>query len=102
MKCWPLNMLIHLQKYFLYAIEKRRSLDDLLNHSYTGSMENIFTNAKVHEILLYSLDCLVDEKEEGFRCKFLVDNLGVTVSIKQEKFYPANGDPITIKEPAAK
>ena len=86
-------------KIFPVCNRKRRSLDDLLNHSYTGSMENIFTNAKVHELLLYSLECLVDEKEEGFVCKFLADEFG------RERIYKAReillqqiGDPITIKE----
>lgn len=86
-------------KIFPVCSRKRRSLDDLLNHSYTGSLENIFTNAKVHELLLYSLECLVDEKEEGFTCKFLSDEFG------RERIYKAReillqhiGDPITIKE----
>lgn len=86
-------------KIFPVCNRKRRSLDDLLNHSYSGSMENIFTNAKVHEILLYSLECLVDEKGEGFVCKFLADEFG------RERIYKAReillqqiGDPITIKE----
>lgn len=86
-------------KIFPVCTRKRNSLDALLNHSYSGAMENIFTNAKVHELLLYSLECLVDEKEEGFSCKFLSDENG------KERIYQAReillqriGDPITIKE----
>lgn len=86
-------------KTFPICSRKRRSLDDVLNHSYTGALENIFINAKVHELLLYSLDCLVDEKEEGFTCKFLADESG------RDRIYQAReillqhiGDPITIKE----
>ncbi len=86
-------------KVFPLCNRKRNVLDGFLNHTYTGSMENIFINAKVHEVLLYSLECLVDEKEEGFTCKFLADESG------REKIYLAReillqhiGDPITIKE----
>jgi AraC family transcriptional regulator len=86
-------------KVFPLCNRKRFSLDTLLNHSYTGSLENIFINAKIHELLLQSLECLVDEKEEGFSCKFLADESG------REKIYRSReillqhiGDPITIKE----
>jgi len=86
-------------KVFPLCNRKRNALDSLLNHSYTGALENIFVNAKVHELLLYSLDCLVDEKEEGFTCKFLADESG------RDRIYQAReillqhiGDPITIKE----
>ncbi|MFY7899030.1 MAG: helix-turn-helix domain-containing protein, partial [Chitinophagaceae bacterium] len=86
-------------KVFPICTKKRNVLDSLLNHSYSGALENIFINAKVHELLLYSLDCLVDEKEEGFTCKFLEDERS------REGIYKARdillqhiGDPITIKE----
>ncbi|WP_207496228.1 helix-turn-helix domain-containing protein [Aridibaculum aurantiacum] len=86
-------------KVFPLCNRKRNVLDGFLNHTYTGSLENIFINAKIHEVLLYSLECLVDEKEEGFACKFLADEAG------REKIYLAReillqhiGDPITIKE----
>ncbi|SJZ75693.1 helix-turn-helix domain-containing protein [Sediminibacterium ginsengisoli] len=86
-------------KIFPLCNRKRNALDSLLNHSYSGALENIFVNAKVHELLLYSLECLVDEKEEGFTCKFLADESG------RDRIYQAReillqhiGDPITIKE----
>jgi AraC-like DNA-binding protein len=86
-------------KIFPICNRKRSVLDALLNHSYIGALENIFINAKVHELLLYSLECLVDEKEEGFSCKFLADESG------RERIYQAReillqriGEPITIKE----
>lgn len=87
-------------KIFPVCSRKRVALDALLNHSYSGAMENIFVNAKVHELLLYSLECLIDEKEEtGFACKFLADENG------RDRIYQAReillrhiGDPITIKE----
>jgi AraC family transcriptional regulator len=86
-------------KVFPLCSKKRNVLDGLLNHSYSGALENIFMNAKVHELLLYSLECLVDDKEEGFACKFLADETG------RDRIYQARdillqhiGDPITIKE----
>lgn len=86
-------------KLFPLCNKKRNILDALLNHSYSGALENIFINAKIHELLLYSLDCLIDEKEEGFACKFLEDERS------KEGIYQAReillqriGDPITIKE----
>ncbi len=86
-------------KVFPLCSKKRVVLDGLLNHSYSGALENIFMNAKVHELLLYSLECLVDDKEEGFSCKFLADESG------RERIYQSRdillqhiGDPITIKE----
>jgi AraC-like DNA-binding protein len=86
-------------KIFPVSIKKRNILDAVLNHSYSGSLENIFINSKVHELLLHSLECLIEEKEEGFVCKFLADDSG------KERIYQAReillqhiGDPITIKE----
>ncbi|MCC6635907.1 MAG: helix-turn-helix transcriptional regulator [Chitinophagaceae bacterium] len=86
-------------KIFPVCNKKRNVLDALLNHSYTGALENIFINAKIHELLLYSLDCLVDEKEDGFTCKFLADERS------RQAIYDARdillkhiGDPLTIKE----
>jgi AraC family transcriptional regulator len=86
-------------KIFPVCNRKRSVLDSLLNHSYSGSMENIFVNAKVHELLLYSLECLVDEKEEGFSCKFLANDLDREKILNaREVLLKHIGDPITIKE----
>jgi len=86
-------------KIFPLCSRKRTVLDSLLNHSYSGSLENIFVNAKIHELLLYSLECLVDEKEEGFSCKFLDNELDREKILKaREVLLQHIGDPITIKE----
>ncbi len=86
-------------KVFPLCPKKRNVLDALLNHSYNGAMENIFVNAKVHELLLYSLDCLVDEKEEGFVCKFLSDDRSKeSIHQAREILLQHIGDPLTIKE----
>jgi AraC-like DNA-binding protein len=86
-------------KLFPLCSRKKNVLDGLLNHSYSGSLENIFVNAKIHELLLYSLECLVDEKEEGFSCKFLANDLDrEKILHAREVLLQHIGDPITIKE----
>ncbi len=86
-------------KVFPLCSRKRSVLEALLTHGYTGAMENVFVNAKVHELLLYSIECLIDEREETFSCRFLADEGG------RDRIYQARdillqriGDPITIKE----
>lgn len=86
-------------KIFTLSLKKRNILDALLNHSYSGALENIFVNAKVHELLLYSLDHLIDEKEEGFTCKFLADERSKeSIHQAREILLQHIGDPLTIKE----
>jgi len=86
-------------KTFPLCNRKRSTLSALLNHSYSGSLENIFVNAKIHELLLYSIECLVDEKEEGFSCKFLANDLDREKILNaREVLLQHIGDPITIKE----
>ena len=86
-------------KIFPVCGRKRNVLDALLNHSYSGSLENIFVNAKIHELLLYSIECLVDEKEEGFSCKFLSNDLDREKILNAREILLKHiGDPITIKE----
>lgn len=86
-------------KIFPVCNRKRMVLDSLLTHNYNGSLENIFVNAKMHELLLYSLECLVDEKEEGFSCKFLANDLDREKILNaREVLLQHIGDPITIKE----
>ncbi len=86
-------------KIFPLSIKMRPILDSLLNHSYSGSLENIFVNAKIHELLVYSLENIVEEKQVVFTCKFLADERGKQ-SIYQAREYLLQhiGDPITIKE----
>lgn len=78
----------------------RSVLEALLNHHYNGAMENIFLNAQMQMLLLYSLECILGEKEEPvFSCKFLANEAD------REKIEKARtillqhiGEPITIKE----
>lgn len=91
-------------KTFAVCNKSRIVLDALLNHSYSGALENIFITAKIHELLLYSLTCVVEEKEEEtFTCKFLADERSKQqIHEAREILWQHIGDPLTIKELARK
>ncbi len=78
----------------------RLVLEALLNHSYTDSLENIFINAQSQMLLLYSLECMVGEKEvEGFQCKFLANEADRDKIIQAREILLQHiGEPLTIKE----
>lgn len=78
----------------------RMVLEALLNHNYSGSMENIFINAQMQMLLLYSLECMVGEKEEAaFSCKFLANEADREKIEKARAILLQNiGEPITIRE----
>src|ERR1700744_1443533 len=78
----------------------RMVLETLLNHSYTDSLENIFINAQSQMLLLYSLECMVGEKEvEGFQCKFLANEADREKIVQaREVLLRHIGEPLTIKE----
>jgi len=75
-------------------------LEALLNNTYTGSLENIFINAQMQMLLLYSMDCMLGDKEvESFNCKFLSNEADREKIIKaREVLLQHIGEPITIKE----
>ena len=72
------------------------TLDVLLNHSYSGAMENIFTNKKCTNCYFTAWNVLLMKKKRAL-LKFLADDAG------RERIYLAKillqhiGDPITIK-----
>jgi len=78
----------------------RMVLEALLNNTYTGSLENIFINAQMQMLLLYSMDCMLGDKEvESFNCKFLSNEADREKIIKaREVLLQHIGEPITIKE----
>jgi AraC family transcriptional regulator len=77
----------------------RMVIEALLNHNYTGSMENIFINAQTQMLLLNSMDCMLGEKEESFACKFLANEEDRQKILKaREVLLQHIGEPITIKE----
>jgi AraC-like DNA-binding protein len=78
----------------------RTVLEALLNHSYTDSFENIYINAQTQMLLLYSMECMVGDKEpEGFQCKFLANDADREKIIKSREILLQHiGEPLTIKE----
>ncbi len=76
----------------------RMAIEALLNHSYTDTFENIFINAQTQILLLYSLDCMLDEKEDTFNCKFLANEADREKIIKAREVLLLHiGEPLTIK-----
>jgi AraC-like DNA-binding protein len=78
----------------------RMVLEALLNHTYTDSLENIYINAQTQMLLLYSLECMLGDKDvETFQCKFLANEADREKIIKAREILLQNiGDPLTIKE----
>jgi AraC family transcriptional regulator len=78
----------------------RQVLEALLNHNYTGSLENIFINAQTQMLLLYSLECMLGEKDvEGFQCKFLANDADRgKINLAREILLEHIGEPLTIRE----
>lgn len=78
----------------------RTVLEGLMNHNYSDTLENIFVNAQTQMLLLYSLECMVGEKEiETLTCKFLANEADRAKIIKAKEILLQHiGDPITIKE----
>ncbi len=77
----------------------RMVLEAFLNHSFTGSLENIYINAQIHMLLLYSMECMVGEKEtDGFQCKFLANDADREKIIRSREILLQHiGEPLTIK-----
>jgi len=75
-------------------------LEALLNHTYTGSLENIYVNAQTQMLLLYSLECMLGDKDTGgFQCKFLANDSDREKIIKSREILLQHiGEPLTIKE----
>lgn len=75
-------------------------LDGLLNNNYTDTLENIYVNAQTQMLLLYSMDCMMGEKEiNTISCKFLANEADREKIIKaREVLIQQIGEPITIKE----
>lgn len=75
-------------------------LEALLNHSYNDSLENIYVNAQTQMLLLYSLECMLGDKDiESFQCKFLTNENDREKIVKSREILLQHiGEPITIKE----
>lgn len=77
----------------------RLAIEALLNHNYTDTRENIFINAQTQILLLYSMDCMLGEKDETtFQCKFLANEQDREKIINAREILLQHiGEPITIK-----
>lgn len=78
----------------------RMVLEAVLNHTYSDSLENIYINAQTQMLLLYSLDCMLGEKEiDTVNCKFLANEADREKIVKAREILIQHiGEPITIKE----
>ncbi len=76
----------------------RLVLEALLNHSYTDSLENIYINAQTQMLLLYSMECMVGDKEDSFSCKFLANEADREKILKAREILLQHiSEPLTIK-----
>jgi AraC family transcriptional regulator len=75
-------------------------LEGVLNHTYSDSLENIYINAQTQMLLLYSLDCMLGEKEiDVINCKFLANEADRDKIVKAREILIRHiGEPITIRE----
>lgn len=78
----------------------RDVLEGLLNNTYNDTLENIYVNAQTQMLLLYSMDCMLGEKEiNTITCKFLAnEDDRQKIERAREILIKSIGDPITIKE----
>lgn len=78
----------------------RMVLEGVLNHTYSDTLENIYINAQTQMLLLYSLDCMLGEKEiDVVNCKFLANEADREKIVKAREILIQHiGEPITIKE----
>ncbi len=86
------------QKNIPLCCKTRGVIEALVNHKYTGSLENIYVNAQLQMLLLYSMDWISD-KEEILSCRFLnsdVDREKITLA--RDILIQSIGQPITIKD----
>lgn len=77
----------------------RLTIEALLNHNYSDTLENIFINAQTQILFLYSADCMLGDKvESSFQCKFLSNEADREKIIKAREILLQHiCDPITIK-----
>ncbi len=75
-------------------------LEGLLQHDYTDTLQNIYVNAQTQMLLLYSMNCMLGEKEiDTISCKFLANEQDREKVVKARAILLQHiGEPITIKE----
>lgn len=77
----------------------RLVIEAMLNHNFTDSSANIFVNAQMQMLLLYSMDCmLADKTNVNFGCKFLANEADrAKIIMAREVLLQHISEPITIK-----
>jgi len=75
-------------------------IEGLLNNNFSDSLENIYINAQTQMLLLYSMDCMVGEKQlDTINCKFLANGADREKILNAREILIQHiGEPITIKE----
>ncbi len=78
----------------------RMVLESIMNHNYDGTLGNLYINTQLQSLLLYAMECLIEEKgEESFACKFLANEQDREKIVRaREVLLQHIGNPITIKE----
>ena len=94
------NYLSSFSKILPLCGKTRMVIEALLNHNFTDSLENIYINAQVQMLLLYSMDCMIGEKDiDVVNCKFLANEADrEKIARAREILIQHIGEPITIKE----
>jgi len=80
--------------------KSRILIEGLLNHTYKDSLANIYINAQTQMLLLYSLDCMIGDKDLNvINCKFLANEADrEKIAKAREILISQIGEPITIRE----
>ena len=77
----------------------RHTLESILNHNYSGHLENIFINAQTQMLLLYSLDGMEEKEIDTVTNKFLANEADREKIARAREILLQNlGEPVTIKE----
>lgn len=78
----------------------RAILESLLQQNYPGSLGNIFISAQTYLLMLYTLDCMIGEKDlDVINCKFLANEADrEKISRAREILIEHISEPITIRE----
>ncbi len=86
------------QKNIPLCCKTKNVIKTLVNHPYSGSLENIYVNAQLQMLLLYSMDMVVD-KDEMISCRFLNSEADrEKIFLAREILIRSIGEPVTIKE----
>ncbi len=86
-------------KFLPLCSRTRDILEELMNHHYSDSLENIFINAQTQMLLLCNIECMFGDEEEGFSCKFLAHEADrEKIALARNILLEHIGQPLTIKE----